>query len=65
MENGNFQQCFRNTVYHSMAEVGNDAKLIRLFINNMKIVNYDSYAKMMLVNIKRYYGLVAQVTQYG
>ena len=26
--NGNLQQCFRNTVYHSSAEVGNDAKLI-------------------------------------
>ena len=25
--------------YHSMAEVGNDAKLIKLFINNMKIAN--------------------------
>ena len=37
-------------------EVGNEAKLIRLFINNMKIANCDGYAKMMLVNIKRYYG---------
>ena len=64
-EKGNLQQCFRNTVYHSMAEVGNDAKLMRFFINNMKIANCDGYAKMMLVNIMRYYGLVAQVTQYG
>ena len=55
MENGNLQQCFRNTVYHSMAEVGNDVKLIQLFINNMKIANCNGYAKMMLVNIKRYY----------
>ena len=47
-------------VINFMAEVGNDAKLIRLFINNVKIANCDGYAKMMLVNIKRYYGLVAQ-----
>ena len=50
---------------HSMAEVGNDAKLIQLFINNLKIANCDGYAKMMLVNSKRYFGLVAQVAQYG
>ena len=31
----------------------------------MKMSNCDGYAKMMLVNIKRDYGLVAQVTQYG
>ena len=65
MEIENLQQWFRNTVYHSMAEVGNDAKLIRLFNNNVKIANCDGYAKMILVNIKRYYGLVTKVTQYG
>ena len=43
MENGNLQQCFRNTGYYSLAEDGNYAKLIRLFINNMKIANCDSY----------------------
>ena len=59
MENGNLQQCIRNTVYRSMAEVGNDAKLIRVFINNMKIANCDGYAKMKLVNITWYYWLVA------
>ena len=54
--NGNLQQCFRNTGYHFMAEVGNDATLIQLFINNVKIASCDGYAKMMLINIKRYYG---------
>ena len=48
-----------------MAEVANEVKLIRWFINNMKIANCDGHAKMMLVNIMRYYGLVAQVVQYG
>ena len=33
-------------------EVGNDAKLIRLFINNMKIASFNGYTKMMLVSIK-------------
>ena len=46
-----------NTIWQ--LEVGNDAKLLRLFINNMKIASCDSYAKMMLVCIKRYYGLVS------
>ena len=58
MKNENFQQCFRNTVCRSISEVGNDAKLIRLFITNMEIANCDGYANMMLVNIKRYYGLL-------
>ena len=58
-------QCIRNTDYYSTAEVGNDAKVIQISINKLEIEKCDSYAKMMLVNIKRYYGLVAQVTQYG
>ena len=29
------------------------------------MANCDGYAKMMLVNIERYYGLVPQVTQYS
>ena len=46
-------------------EVGNVVKLIWLFINNMKIASCDGYAKMMMVSIKRFYGLVARITQYG
>ena len=56
-----YSNVFRNTGDYSMAEVENDAKLIQLFINNLKIANFDGYAKTMLVNIKRYYGLVKTV----
>ena len=47
------------TQFITLWQVGNDAKLMQLFINNIKIANCHGYVKTMLVIIKRYYELVA------
>ena len=49
--NGNLQPFFANTNYHSMAEVGKEAKLMRWFINDMKITKLGQLCENDAVNV--------------